>query len=263
MTHTYLFAAVVLLGGAGIVPMPSAGLSPQAQAASKTLNLYTARHYSSDEALYTQFTAKTGIKINLVSANDEPLLERIRSEGAASPADVILLADATRLWRAEQEGLLQPLQSPLLAKVIPADRRGSDLWVGLTTRARVMVIDPTKIKPEQVSTYAALSDPALKGQVCSRSASHPYMLSLIGAQIAKHGPAKAEAWMRGVMANLARPSKAETPTRSGPSPQASAALRSPTVTTMPGSCAATSPRTRLLLPRQPLSGRTKRVTAPM
>jgi iron(III) transport system substrate-binding protein len=207
MTHPLLFAAVVALGGAGIVPMLSAGLGSQAQAASKTLNLYTARHYSSDDALYVQFTAKTGIKINLASAGDEPLLERIRSEGAASPADVILLADATRLWRAEQEGLFQPLQSPLLAKAIPADRRGSDLWVGLTTRARVMVIDPKRIKPEQVASYATLSDPALKGQVCSRTASHPYMLSLIGAQIAKHGPAKAEAWMRGVMANLARPSK--------------------------------------------------------
>ncbi|MDP4576949.1 MAG: Fe(3+) ABC transporter substrate-binding protein, partial [Burkholderiaceae bacterium] len=105
MTHPLLFAAVVALGGAGIVPMLSAGLGSQAQAASKTLNLYTARHYSSDDALYVQFTAKTGIKINLASAGDEPLLERIRSEGAASPADVILLADATRLWRAEQEGL--------------------------------------------------------------------------------------------------------------------------------------------------------------
>ncbi len=207
MTKRLFLYSTLVVAATATLPTLIAGMRTPAMAQSNSLNLYTARHYSSDDALYAQFTAKTGIKVNVVSAADEPLLERIRSEGAASPADVILLVDATRLWRAQQEGLFQPLKSTALDKAIPADRRGGDAWVGLTTRERVLIVDPTKVKPEQVSTYASLADPSLKGLVCSRTASHPYMLSLIGSQLAKHGPEKTEAWMRGVIANLARPSK--------------------------------------------------------
>jgi iron(III) transport system substrate-binding protein len=207
MTRRLFLSTTLVVAATATLPTLIAGMSTPAMAQSNVLNLYTARHYSSDDALYAKFTAKTGIKVNVVSSSDEPLLERIRSEGAASPADVILLVDATRLWRAQQEGLFQPLKSAVLDKAIPTDRRGGDAWVGLTTRERVLIIDPTRVKPEQVSTYASLADPSLKGLVCSRTASHPYMLSLIGSQLAKHGSEKTEAWMRGVIANLARPSK--------------------------------------------------------
>jgi iron(III) transport system substrate-binding protein len=176
--------------------------SPSAQAAGE-LNLYTARHYSSDDALYEKFTKATGIKINVVSAGDEALLQRIKSEGAASPGDVLLLADASRLVAAEQEGLFQPTQSALLEKSIPANLRSGTLWFGLTTRARVLVIDPARVKSDAVKTYADLASPALKGLVCTRTAAHPYMISLIASQVAHQGEGKTEAWAKGVVANLA------------------------------------------------------------
>ncbi len=178
-----------------------------ANATEKVVNLYTARHYASDDALYQKFTQKTGIKVNVVSAGDEPLLERIRSEGAASPADVILLADAARLWKAEQDGLFAPIHSKAITQAIPADKRSGNMWVGLTSRARVIVIDPNKVKDADIRTYEDLAKPSFKGMVCTRSASHPYMLSLIGAQLASNGLEKTEAWMRGIVDNLARPSK--------------------------------------------------------
>lgn len=183
------------------------GLSPSLHANERVLNLYTARHYSSDEALYAAFTKQTGIKINVVTAGDEPLLERLRSEGNASPADVLLLADASRLERAAQEGLFAPVQSKALEQAIPAALRNQNLWFGFTTRARVIVVDPLRVNPEQVKTYADLAKPAFKGMVCSRTAAHPYMLSLISAQIAHLGPEKAKAWAQGVKNNLARPPK--------------------------------------------------------
>ena len=180
--------------------------SPLATAKAKELTLYTARHYSSDDALYAEFTRKTGIKVNVVSAGDQPLIERLKSEGPASPADVLLLADAARLWAADQEGLFQPLGSNALEKAIPSDLRTTN-WVGLTTRARVLVIDPKRVKASDVQGYSDLARPEMKGLVCTRSGSHPYMLSLFGAMLVKDGPEKTEQWMRAVVANLARPPK--------------------------------------------------------
>lgn len=171
---------------------------------SQTLNLYSARHYASDDALYAEFTKQTGIKVVQIQAGDEALLERLRSEGKASPADVILLADAARLWKAQIEGLFQPAKSNLLMKVIPQNMRGEDLWFGLTTRARIIVYDSSKISPQTVQTYEDLAKPELKGKLCTRSSSHPYMLSLVGAMIEHHGEAKVQEWAKGVVANLAR-----------------------------------------------------------
>lgn len=183
------------------------GLTPSLHASEKVLNLYTARHYSSDETLYASFTKQTGIQVNVVTAGDEPLLERLRSEGQASPADVLLLADASRLERATQEGLFIPVSSKVLEQAIPAALRNQNLWFGFTTRARVIVVDPLRVKPEQVKTYADLANPAFRGLICSRTAAHPYMLSLISAQIVHMGPEKAKAWAQGVKNNLARPPK--------------------------------------------------------
>lgn len=184
-----------------------AGLAPSLQASEKVLNLYTARHYSSDDALYASFTQKTGIRVNVVTTSDELLLQRLRSEGKASPADVLLLADASRLDRAAQEGFFDPVNSPALERAIPASLRNQNLWFGFTTRARVLVVDPLRVKPEQLKTYADLANPAFKGMVCTRSAAHPYMLSLVGSQIAHQGIEKARAWAQGVKNNLARPPK--------------------------------------------------------
>lgn len=181
---------------------------PQGQ----VLNLYSARHYQTDEALYENFTKSTGIKINRVDADDAGLLARMKSEGSSSPADVILLVDAARLWRGEVDGLFQPVRSRLLEEKIPATLRGKDggtgsQWFGFSTRARVFVIDKATVKREDADTYAELADPKNKGKVCLRSGSHPYNLSLFGAMVEHWGAERTESWLKGVVANMARAPK--------------------------------------------------------
>lgn len=177
---------------------------PPAHAQSKELNLYSARHYQSDNELYAEFSKQTGIKINQIQAQDEAILERLKSEGKASPADIIFLVDAARLWKAQSEGLFQPVKSSILSNALPAHMRASDLWFGLTTRARIFVVDPGKVSPNLVQRYDDLARPELKGKICTRSGAHPYMLSLVASIAAHQGEAKAQAWANGVVANLAR-----------------------------------------------------------
>ena len=172
------------------------------------LNLYSARHYQTDEALYDDFTKATGIKLNRIEAGDEQLLERLKSEGPNSPADVLLIVDAARLWQAQQRGLFQPVKSAVLEERIPAKFRDpGGNWYGFSYRARVIVYNKAMVTPADVATYELLADPRNKGRICVRSGSHPYNLSLIGSQIAHLGEAKAEAWAAGVVANFARAPK--------------------------------------------------------
>jgi iron(III) transport system substrate-binding protein len=183
-----------------------------ASAQEQVLNLYSARHYSTDEALYTNFTKATGIKINRVDADDAGILARLKAEGAASPADVILLVDAARLYKGEVEGLFQPIKSKVLEDAIPAQYRAKATpegtpWFGFSTRARVVVYDKLKVKRSDVDSYEKLADPVNKGRICIRSGSHPYNLSLFGAVTEHVGEQKAEAWLKGVVANLARDPK--------------------------------------------------------
>ncbi len=174
----------------------------------KELNLYSSRHYQTDDALYANFTKQTGIKVNRIEAGEDALIERIRNEGARSPADVLITVDAGRLWRAEQLGLLQPVKSPLLEGRIPASFRDpAGNWFGFSMRARVIAFDRTKVKPGEITTYEQLADPRWKGRICARSGSHIYNLSLMGAMIDHLGEAQAEEWARAVKANLARDPK--------------------------------------------------------
>jgi iron(III) transport system substrate-binding protein len=176
-----------------------------ALAQDKVLNLYSARHYNTDEALYTNFTKATGIKINRIEAGDEALLERLSNEGANSPADVVLLVDAARLAKAQQAGLFQPVQSPTLTSRIPAQLRAPDgSWYAFSTRARVIVYNKVAVKAADADTYEKLADPKNKGKVCTRSGSHPYQLSLAASLVEHMGEAKTEEWARGVVANMAR-----------------------------------------------------------
>ena len=172
------------------------------------LNLYSARHYQTDEALYDNFTRATGIRINRIEAGDDQLLERLKSEGANSPADVLLIVDASRLYNAQQQGLFQPVRTAALEARIPASMRdpGGE-WFGFSSRARVLVYNKARLKTADIPTYESLADPRLKGKVCVRSGSHPYNLSLTAAMIERQGEAKAEAWARGLVANLARAPK--------------------------------------------------------
>lgn len=179
---------------------------PVANAEDKVLNLYSARHYDTDEALYANFTRQTGIKINRIEAGDEALLERLKNEGANSPADVLLIVDAARLYAAEQAGLFAPVRSPVLDSRIPeAFRSPSNTWFGFSSRARVIVYDKAAVDPKDVQNYEDLAAPQNKGKVCTRPGSHPYMLSLVASVIAALGEQRAETWARGVVANMARP----------------------------------------------------------
>lgn len=179
----------------------------------KVLNLYSARHYPTDEALYSDFTKATGIRIQRVDADDAGILARLKAEGSASPADVILLVDATRLWRAEVDGLFLPVKSKLLDDAIPEHLRakpneaGASAWFGLSTRARVLVFDPAKFNKLDLDSYEKLADPKFKGQLCIRSGSHPYNLSLFGSMNEHLGPAKTEIWLKGLVDNMARTPK--------------------------------------------------------
>jgi len=196
----FVWGALAIAAIASLV-VPGTGQAQQA-----VLNLYSARHYQTDEALYRTFTEQTGIKINRIELGDEPLLQRLMSEGANSPADVVLLVDAARLWRAQIDGLFQPIDSKILNERIPANLRANDgTWYGFSTRARVIVYNKAKVKPQEVDTYEKLADPVNAGRVCTRSGSHPYMLSLIGAMVERRGEAATEQWARGMVANMARP----------------------------------------------------------
>ena len=183
-----------------------AALLGNAAAQDQELNLYSARHYQTDEALYSGFTRQTGIKINRIEGKEDELIERIRNEGANSPADILITVDAARLANAHELGLFAPVKSKLLEARIPAHLRADD-WFSFSTRARVIVYAKDSVNPADVQNYADLADPKLKGKVCTRSGSHPYNLSLMAAIIAHQGEARADAWARGVVANFARAPK--------------------------------------------------------
>lgn len=172
----------------------------------KVLNLYSARHYQTDEKLYENFTRQTGIKINRIDGKEDELMERIRNEGANSPADVFITVDATRLAVADSLGLFAPVKSKVLESRIPAHLR-TDTWFAFSTRARVIIYNRNAVKAEDVASYESLADPKLKGKLCSRSGAHPYNLSLVASLVAHDGEAKTEDWARGVVANFARAPK--------------------------------------------------------
>lgn len=187
------------------------GISAVAFAASaqqQVLNLYSSRHYQTDEALYVNFEKATGIKINRIEAPEDPLIERLKNEGGRSPADVLLTVDMGRLLKAQQLGLFQPIQSKILDAAVPPELRASDgTWFGISVRARPIYYLKSKIDPKQIPDYESLADPKLKGKICVRSGAHPYNISMMSSLVAAIGPAKAEDWARGVVANMARAPK--------------------------------------------------------
>jgi iron(III) transport system substrate-binding protein len=208
LTRNALSATTATISAVTALTLQFAGASAFAQ--EQVVNLYSARHYATDEALYTNFTKQTGIKVNRVDADDAGILARLKAEGAASPADVILLVDAARLYKGEVEGLFQPVKSKLLEEAIPAQLRGKAAadggtpWFGFSTRARVIVYDKQKVSKSDVDTYEKLGDPVNKGKLCVRSGSHPYNLSLFGAVSEHLGDVKTEQWLKGMVNNMAR-----------------------------------------------------------
>jgi iron(III) transport system substrate-binding protein len=172
-------------------------------AQSGEVNVYTYREQKLVEPLFSTFTKDTGIKVNVISASSG-LEQRIATEGANSPADVLLTVDIGRLQDAVNAGVAQPIKSAVLAKAVPAQYRDpNDLWAGVSMRARVVYVSKDRVKQDAI-TYEELADPKWKGKICIRSGQHIYNNALFAAMIAKHGEAKAEEWLRGLKANLAQ-----------------------------------------------------------
>ncbi len=205
MKPRFVIAAVLgtaMLSACGGAKDEEAG----ATAGSGEVNLYSARHYDSDLPLYEQFTKETGIKINRIEGNADQLIARMKSEGANSPADLFITADAGALWRAQQAGLFQPIQSETLNTRIPENlRESAGNYYGFTRRARIVAYDTAKVRPEEIDDYEKLASPRFKGKLCVRSSDSIYNLSLVGAMIEGIGPEKAGEWVRGIVANMARP----------------------------------------------------------
>lgn len=173
--------------------------------AEQVVNVYSARHYDTDMALYERFTEETGISVNLIEGGSDALIERIVNEGKFSPADMMITVDAGRLWRAAQKDIFQAVESPLLNQRIPDHLRHPDgLWFGLSKRARVIVYNKSQGLNKTVSRYEDLTQPALQGQVCMRSSSNIYNLSLLASVIEANGAEAAQTWTNGLVANFAR-----------------------------------------------------------
>jgi len=168
------------------------------------VNLYSSRHYDTDERLYSDFEAATGITVNRIEAKAGALMERMRAEGQNSPADVLLTVDAGNLWRAAEMGLFQPVESDVLNDRIPDNLRSPDgAWVAFSQRARMIFYAKDRVE-NPPRTYEALADPQYKGMVCARSSSNIYMQSLLASIVSHAGPDAATAWTQGLYENLAR-----------------------------------------------------------
>src|SRR5574341_1927629 len=187
------------------VLLAAAAFTTAAIGQEKVVNIYSGRHYQSDEQLYAAFTKATGIKINRIEAGEDAIIERIRNEGARSPADVMITVDAGRLWRAEQLGLFQPVKSAVLEKRIPESlREPGGHWYGFSQRARIIAYNKDKVRADEIRNYEDLADPKWKGRVCMSSCTSVYNLSLMGALIDHLGQQKAEQWANVVSDNLAQ-----------------------------------------------------------
>lgn len=190
----------------GLIALLAALVPAFAVAAEGEVNIYNSRHYSTDTQLWEAFTKATGIKVNVINADHDQLIQRLVQEGENSPADVLITVDAGRLVFAADKNLFAPVKSAVLEKTIPASLRDPEnRWFGLAYRARIVVYHKDRVDPAELSTYEALAAPALKGRLLVRSGTSTYNLALMGAIIDVDGVAGAEAWGKGIVANLARP----------------------------------------------------------
>ena len=169
-----------------------------------TITIYSSRNEQLIKPLLDRYTEETGVNIELVTDKNGPLMARLQAEGKNTPADMLLTVDAGNLWQAAQQGLLQPVASEILEANVPAKYRDPEgLWTGLSLRARTIMYDPSKVTPDQLSTYADLADPKWKGKLCLRTSNSVYNQSLVASMIENLGEEKTEAVIRGWVANLA------------------------------------------------------------
>lgn len=171
------------------------------------VNVYSHRHYDTDQQLFDRFTETTGIQVRVVTASADELITRLEREGPASPADVLVTVDAGRLHRAKERGLLQPIESETLEAAVPAPLRDPEgYWVGLTSRARILVYARDRVDPgEELSTYEDLADERWADRIAARTSENIYNISHMASLVAAHGVEEAEAWAEAVVDNFARP----------------------------------------------------------
>jgi len=176
-----------------------------AVSAAELVNVYSARHYDTDDRIYDDFQKQTGIEVKLLEGGSDALLARLKREGKRSPADVFVTVDAGRLFQAEQQGVFQPVTSSVLSERVPASLRHPDgLWFGLTKRARIILRSKDRVEEGEITSYEDLAKPEWKGRVLIRSSSNVYNQSLVGSIIEAHGAEKAEAWCKALVSNMAR-----------------------------------------------------------
>ena len=174
----------------------------------QVVNVYTHRHYEPDQDIFKMFEEKTGIKVKVINASADELIQKMKMEGKQSPADVLITVDAGRLSRAKGEGLLQSINSDILENTIPAHLQDVDnQWFGLTKRARIIAYAKDRVKPEDLSTYEDLVNKKWKGKILVRSSSNIYNQSLLASLIANNGEEAAQTWAEGIVANMARSPK--------------------------------------------------------
>ena len=198
-------ATAALVVACNQTPETSGESQPTQTADNGQVNIYSSRHYNTDEQLYNQFTEQTGISVNLIEGNADELIERIKSEGANSPADILITVDAGRLWRAAQAGIFAPVESEVLESQIPDNLQDPDnLWFGFSKRARVIIYNKDRVDPNELSTYENLADPKWKGRFIVRSSSNIYNQSLVAGTIEEKGEEATAEWIKGLVANFAR-----------------------------------------------------------
>nr|WP_318719182.1 MULTISPECIES: Fe(3+) ABC transporter substrate-binding protein [unclassified Roseofilum] len=197
----------ILAAGTGIAAVASKNIISRGPAIAQrtSLNLYSSRHYDTDDELYESFSRATGVKVNLIEGKAEQLIERVKSEGANTRADVLLTVDGGNLWRAKQDGILQSVNSSTLNQKIPNNLRDPQgYWFAFSKRARVIMYNKNKVSKSQLSTYEDLADSKWKGKILIRSSSNIYNQSLVGSLLAAHGEDQILAWSRGMVSNFAR-----------------------------------------------------------
>jgi iron(III) transport system substrate-binding protein len=181
-----------------------ASLVCSAPAFADELVVYSARNEHLIQPLFDAYTKQTGVEIKYITDKEGPLLQRLQAEGKNTPADLLITVDAGNLWHAASEGLLQPVDSQILKENVPANLRDEeDRWFGLSLRARTIVYSTERVKPEQLSTYAALGDEAWKGRLLLRTSKKVYNQSLVAMMIAEYGEEQTEQIVRSWVANLA------------------------------------------------------------
>lgn len=202
-SHAARIGTAILLAVSAAGAIAAASL---AQTRPRQVNVYSGRHYNTDKKLYEQFTAQTGIKVNLLEGKDDELIVRLKTEGTNSPADVLVVVDAARIQRAREDNLFRPINSAALNRDVPASLRDPQgHWYALTRRVRPIMVNPAVVNPAQVKSYADLTKPALKNKLCLRNRASVYNQSLVADILTQRGRATTEQWLKGLVANVKDP----------------------------------------------------------